>query len=156
MGKSLRIVLGILPNVQKALSLTESLIASGCAAHSIFLLMTRESRGVKLLEDDSLLVSIAEHLGTGFYCIGDPRKYAERVFDRAVQQRRCFHLIDRFATHYPNDWEFHLNHVRAGSPVGVVHLEEDCHDEPTIARTVLNHAVKRLQISDFPKNPACD
>lgn len=149
----MRIVLGILPNIHRALALTESLIAGGCAAHSIFLLMARNSSTLSTLKHDALLVSIGEHLDICVCCVGDPKSYPDRVFDRAVQRQRCVRLIDRFATLYPMDWQFHQNLVRDGSPVGVVHLEQPHHDEPTIARTVLAHAVTRLQISDLPDMP---
>ena len=150
--ESLRIVLGILPNVQSALALTEALISCGCAAHSIFLLMPRESSDDPLLQRNALLVPIAEDFDTSVYCVGNPESYNDLVFDRAVQRQRCLQLIDRFSRPYPHHWQFHQSLVRQGSPVSVVHLESYRHDEPLIARTVLSYSVRRLQISDLPSS----
>lgn len=155
-GEAMRIVLGILPNVHVALALTEALIAGGCAANSIFLLMARENLAFSTFENEALLVSIGEHLGTSVYCVGDPTCYTELVFDRAVQHQRYVQLIDCFATRYPTDWQFHQKLITGGSPVSVVHLEELHQDEPTIARMVLAHSVTRLQISDLPNGPRAD
>ena len=143
-------MLGILPDVHEALAMTESLMAGGCAAHCIFLMMTQESSVSPVLQHGGLLTSIGKHRGTSVYCVGDWKNGTGSGVDRIVQQRRFAHLINRFAKHYPTDWTFHRDLVRNGSPVGVVHLEVPLDDESTIARMVLAHSVTRVQISDFP------
>ena len=143
-------MLGILPGVREGLALTESLISGGCAVHCIFLMVPHESSGGPLLQHSGLLASIGKHRGTSAYCVGDRKYGTESVFDLTVQQRRFAHLINRFAEHYPTDWAFHHDLVRNGCPVGVVHLQVPLDDESAIARTILMHSVKRVQISDFP------
>lgn len=149
--QSLRIMLGTLPGVHEAMTLTKSLIYGGCAPHCIFLMMARESCVNPVMQQGGLLTSIGEYQGTSAYCVGDWYNGTEFGVDRTVQQRRFAHLIDRFAKHYPVDWAFHRDLVRDGRPVGVVHLRALLHDEPTIARTVLAHSVTRVQISDLPE-----
>lgn len=146
-------MLGILPGVRGALALTESLIAGGCAAHRIFLLMAHESASSPDLQNGALLVFVGIHRGTSVYCVDEKSSAGDRVFDPIIQFQRLAQLIDRFAHGYPDDWKLHQDIVRDGSPVGVVHLDEAIDEESTIARTVLSHSVKRLQISDLPSSP---
>ena len=118
--------------------------------------MAHESSASQMLRNNALLVPVGKHRGTSIYCVGDQKCESGPVLDPAVQHRRFAQLIDRFAKFYPADWKFHQDLVRDGSPVGIVHLDEPVHDEPTIARTVLAHSVTRLQISDFPNLPVAE
>ncbi len=149
-------MLCVLSGVHGALALTESLIAGGCAGCSIFLLMAHEHSASPMLQNNAALKSVGEHRGISVYCVDHRHRGREPVFDQSAQQRRFAHLIARFAEHFPVAWELHHDLVKEGSPVGVVHLEEPLDDEPAIARTVLAHSIRRVQISDLPTLPTAD